>query len=73
MLTKDQCVCLSIMTGNTMIEGKYIVEDVEKKLGRKVYPAEFNNKRFIEELKELYYDDWLEMCWEEPHAGLILP
>lgn len=61
------------MTGNTMIDGKYVVEDVQKKLGRKVYPAEFANKLFIDELKNLYYADWLEMCWEPEHGGLILP
>lgn len=73
MLTKEQCICLSIMTGNTMIEAKHVLADVSQRLGRKVHPAEFNNKGFIDELKNLYYDEWLEMCYEEPHAGLILP
>lgn len=35
-------------------------------------PEEFT-KTFQEELKKLYADEFVELCWEPPHGGLILP
>lgn len=73
MLTKEQAACIMAVTGKGMMESKYFLEAVSEKLGRQVYPKEFANEEFVKELQNLYYNDFIELCWEPPYAGLILP
>ena len=72
MLTKEQATCITVMTGCLMLDPPHFLEAIGEKLQRKVLPEEFT-PTFQEELKKLYYDEFVELCWEPPHGGLILP
>lgn len=75
MLTKTEAACITAVTGTVMLEAKHFMAEVSKKLERKIYPEEFNNIAFRDEIRELFMEDFLKLCYvpEEEKSGLILP
>lgn len=73
MFTKAQAAAVMAVTGTGCMPPEYFMEEVEKKLGRKVFPAEFNNEHFRAEVREAFFDDFYDLCYYPPHEGLILP
>lgn len=65
MLSKEQAVALMVVTGVILISPKIFLEEIDKKLQRKVTAEEFANPAFILELKELYHDDFLALVYRE--------
>lgn len=71
-LTKDQAIVLSVITGHVLIQPfRLVVDDIERRLGRKVMPQEFHNDEFIAELQDLYRSDLLRIVVTAP--VLLLP
>ena len=64
-LTKEQAVVITGFTGINVGRFGDFHEDVEKRLGRPVFTHEFGYKYFIDELKELYREDFIKMCGGE--------
>lgn len=72
-LTVSQAVCITVMTGMLMLDPVDFHREVEKKLGRSIHPAEFNNNEFIVELQDIYRKDFETLTDVVPDSGLILP
>lgn len=64
-LTKEQAIAITGFTGKAACGFGVFHEDVEKRLGRPVWTHEFASKEFSEELKNLYREDFLAICYEE--------
>lgn len=60
-LTKSQAALLMVYTGTQLMKGVDFLPIIEKKLGRPVNKAEFGTPELIEQLREVYQDDWLEL------------
>lgn len=67
-LTKEQAIIITGFTGRTACGFSLFHEDVEKRLGRPVWTHEFANKQFSEELRDLYREDYLAICYGEEEA-----
>lgn len=63
-LTKEQAVVLAGFTGITTCNFGLLHEDIEKRLGRPVWTHEFANSVFAEQIKEMYREDFLAMCYK---------
>lgn len=61
-LTKEQALAIMGFTGVTATNFGDFHEDVEKRLGRPVFTHEFANEAVMNEVKEAYRKDFLEMC-----------
>lgn len=73
-LTKSQLVVIQAATGQYLMDPVIFLEEVGKRFGREVRPEEFRSETFQQEVQELYWEDFKEMClnWTED-SGLILP
>lgn len=60
-LTKEQAIIFSGFTGILCGSFSDFHKDVEKRLGRPVWTHEFANKDVVEEIKEAYREDFMEM------------
>lgn len=60
-LTKSQAAILMVFTGAMLMKGADFKIIVEKKLGRVVSNVEFGTPELIEQLRELYQDEWMEL------------
>ncbi len=63
-LTKEQAVIITGFTGISACGFGIFHEDVEKRLGRPVWTHEFASKEFSEEIRELYREDYLAICYK---------
>lgn len=61
-LTKEQAVIIMGFTGISTCPFSVFHEDVEKRLGRPVFTHQFGNKEFADEIKELYREDFINLC-----------
>ena len=63
-LTKEQAIIITGYTG--IIAGNFadFHEDVEKRLQRPVLTHEFVNDDFMKQVKELYREDFLDICYK---------
>ena len=64
-LTKEQAVIISGYMGIACCNFGYIHEDIEKRLGRPVYTHEFASEEMFKKIKELYEEDFINLCYEE--------
>lgn len=60
-LTKEQGIVLSGFTGTLMCEFSDFHADVEKRMNRPFWTHEFANKDTVDEIKNLYRDDFMAM------------
>jgi hypothetical protein len=58
-LTKEQAIVLTIITGSVLTPMRNVLEDISKRMGRDVLAEEFKNQEFIDQVKELYWDEFL--------------
>lgn len=79
-LTKEQAVCLTVLTGRLLIEPKLFRQALEEKLGRTILPAEWSSKAFQMTLQDLYESDLLNLVYieegkenEQVHSTQALP
>jgi len=72
MLTKTQAAAITAVTGGVMLEARFFMEEVSKKLKRHVMPEEFNNQLFRDEVRELFMDEFIDLCYQEPENKIIL-
>jgi hypothetical protein len=64
--TKEQSVAITGFTGVMACKSfSDFQADVEKRLGRPVFTHEFGDKKFADELKDLYAGDFLSMILGE--------
>ncbi|MNW06634.1 hypothetical protein D3C71_2030750 [compost metagenome] len=63
MLNKYQATVISGYTGILMIRFAEYHADVEKRIGRPVWTHEFGNKEFSKEVKTLYKEEFLSICY----------
>ncbi|QXL90509.1 hypothetical protein [Salmonella phage NINP13076] len=64
-LTKEQAIIITAFTGFTACDFSIFHEDLEKRLGRPVWTHELANKEFASQVKDLYKDDFLKICFME--------
>lgn len=62
MFTKQQALAITGFTGFNAINFGEFQQDVEIRLGRSVWTHEFANEKFVEQVKELYREDFLKEC-----------
>lgn len=60
-LTKEQGIILTGFTGITCANFSDFHGDVEKRLGRPVWTHEFANLDLVNQIKELYREDFIAM------------
>lgn len=60
-LTKEQAIVITGFTGIVACSFADFHADVERRLGRSVFTHEFATNTFMEEVKDLYYKDFLSM------------
>lgn len=60
-LTKEQAIVITGFTGIVACSFADFHVDVERRLGRSVFTHEFATNTFKEEVKDLYYKDFLSM------------
>ena len=65
MLSKEQAVALMVVTGVILIDPKIFRAEIDKRLQRTVSAAEYANPAFLLELKDMYYDDFLNLVYRE--------
>ena len=63
-LTKEQAVIISGYTGIACCNFRHIHEDIEKRLGRPVYTHELGSEEIMNKIKDLYEDDFINLCYE---------
>lgn len=61
-LTKEQAIVIMGYTGISTCNFSDFHADVERRLGHSVWTHTFGEKEFVEELKELYREDFLKIC-----------
>jgi hypothetical protein len=61
-LSKEQAIVITGFPGVTAVSFGDFHQDVERRLGRPVFTHEFASSEFEKEIKELYREDFLEMC-----------
>lgn len=64
-LTKEQAIVIMGYTGITTCVFKLFHEDVENRLGRSIYTHEFAQEALWEEIKQVYRNDFVDMCYKE--------
>ncbi len=64
-LTKEQKIVLSGFTGILCCKLSDFQKDVEKRMGRPVFTHEFGSPELMEEIKELYTNDFMELVKED--------
>ena len=62
-LTKEQAVVVSGFTGIVACPFADIHEEIERRVGRPVYTHELGDTEFGGRVRELFRDDFLEMCY----------
>lgn len=62
-LTREQAVILTACTGTLLLEPIIFMSELEKKLGRKIQPAEWSNPDFQEFIRETYREDFLKLVY----------
>lgn len=60
-LTKEQAIVITGFTGITACQFADFHGDVEKRLGHPVWRHQFDDKKFMENIQELYRKDFLSM------------
>ena len=63
-LTKEQAIIITGYTGFTACSFGDFHEDVEKRLNRPVWTHEFGSEDMRQQLKDLYKQDFINMCVE---------
>lgn len=71
-LTISQAVCLTVMTGALVCPPDKLMDALKKKLGREVNPTELADQRFVEDLQDLYRDEFHDLCKVVSDEGIIL-
>ena len=62
--TLEQAIIISGYTHvMAMDEGSPLFDDVEKRLGRKITQDDYLNPQFGEEMRLLYMDDFMKLCF----------
>jgi hypothetical protein len=61
-LTKEQAIIITGFTGFSAIPLQDFVADLERRSGKQVWTHQFADENFMEEVKELYRDDFVAMC-----------
>ena len=64
-LTKEQAIIISGFTGITCCNFGLLHEDVEKRMGHPVWTHQFGDEAFMDKVKALYRDDFIDMCYTE--------
>lgn len=77
-LTREQAFILQCMSGCVLMPAKDFKEEVEKELGRKVEPSEWNSPWLPEELQSRMYDQFKDLVYNPDecmryHQKIILP
>ncbi len=72
-LTKDQAIVLSVITGHLLIQPfKHVLEDVQSRIGREVFPQEFLNPEFQHYLADdVYRADLMKLVVTIPELIVI--
>lgn len=65
MLSKYQAIVITGYTGITMCDFSSFHADVESRMGHPVWTHEFGFAPFVEELKEMYKDEFIALCYTE--------
>jgi hypothetical protein len=60
-LTLEQAIVITGYTGITACSFSDFHVDVERRMGHAVWTHEFGNEQFMEKVKELYREDFMEM------------
>ena len=63
-LTKEQSLIITGYTGISTGNFADFHEDVEKRLQRPVWTHEFGSATFAEQLKDIYREDFLDICYK---------
>lgn len=62
-LTKEQAIVITSFTGVAAVESfADFHSDLERRIGRPVWTHEMANEEFSEKIKELYREDFINMC-----------
>ncbi len=64
-LTKEQAIIISAYTGYTACNFSDIHYAVQQKLGREVFTHEFANPEVMDEIQEVFHEDFLAICYQE--------
>lgn len=63
-LTKEQAIVISGYTGYLCLDDyQILIDDMEKRLNRHIYTDHFIRRKAREEIKELYAEDFKELCY----------
>jgi hypothetical protein len=62
-LTKEQAIIITGYTGIGACDFSDFHEDVEKRMNRPVWTHEFGSSEMWEQLKILYREDFLKLCY----------
>lgn len=60
-LTKSQAALLMVYTGTQLMKGADFLPIIEQKLGRTINKVEFGTPELIEQLREAFHDEWVEL------------
>lgn len=64
-LTCEQAVIMSAFTGIACCKFSHLHKEVEQRLNRPVFTHEFASPDFADQVKELFRDDFLSICFTE--------
>jgi len=67
-LTKEQAIIVTAISGKLFCKNFSVFhEAVEKKLDRPIWTHEFASKELSEEIREVFWDDFMEMMENSNH------
>lgn len=72
-LTIEQAIILTVITGSVLTPMINVLEDISRRLGRKVMAEEFKNPEFIKNVQMLYMDEFLMIVAPEKKSSILLP
>ena len=64
-LTKEQSIVITGFTGFSACHITLFLEDLEKRIGYPVLTHQLADENFMSEVKELYRNDFVKLCYKE--------
>lgn len=62
MLDKYQATVITGYTGIMMVDMSSFHKDVESRFGRSIWSHEFGDRDFMEEVRDMYKEEFLALC-----------
>lgn len=72
-LTKEQAIVITGFTGFSVCHVGVFLEDLEKRIGYPVLTHQLADKDFMDEVKELYREDFVKLCYKGKVKMKLLP